>query len=186
LLNRAERRRLRNALYAELEANFDHFLPYVSGIKCPEQYPRIGFEQAFRNEVYAEALKQPILFRELHEAQTFSDLYEALAHTRALPEVEQLEWLKKLSRAITFYVENGLLSRRLLDRAHASPLPSGFRHPLVLWWEAKYRQIALRNIPPQDFSSQIGVGYLPANTLTSKIRALWKGIPGDPVTHRKG
>jgi hypothetical protein len=186
LNNRTERRRLRNALYAELEANFDHFLAYVSGIRFPEQYPRIAFEQAFRTEVYLEALKQPILFRELHEARTFSDVYELLARTSALPEVEQPAWLEKLSSALPFYIKKGLLSRRLLNRAHASYLPSGYRHPLSIWWGKKYRQITSRNVPPQEPSrpGETGIAYQPASTLFERIKALWRGIPGDPFEVR--
>jgi hypothetical protein len=180
LINRAERRRLRNALYAEMQANLDHFLPYVSGIQCPENYPRI----AFKTEVYLEALRQPVLFRELPEAQIFSDFYEHLAHTGTLPEAERGEWLRGLSEAPTFCIERGLLSRRLLHRAPSPFLPSGFRmggypHPLSIWWESKYRQIASRNIPPAR-PGEITVQYGSARTLFGKARALWRGIPGEP------
>jgi len=186
--SRAERRRLRYALYAELEANFDHFLLYASGIQFPQQYTRIGFEEAFRSEVYREALKHPILFRELREARAFSDLYELLARTSTLPEVEQPGWLGKLSAALAFYIKQGLLSRRLLNRAHASYLPSPYRHPLSTWCRKKYRQITWRNVPLQEplRPGETGIGYGPANTLSDKIRALWRGIPGEPSESRLG
>lgn len=184
LINRAERMRLRNALYAELHANFDHHIPYVSGLHPESGNPRIAFEKAFRTEVYQEALKQPILSRELREAPAFSDLYELLARTSALPEAEQPDWLTKISGAVDFFIKRGMLSEgRFYNRAHASYLHP-YRHPLSIWWGKKYRQITWRNTPPLEplRPGETGIGYYQtSSSLFGKIRALWRGIPGEPI-----
>lgn len=182
LNNRAERKRLRRALYAEMEANFSHFVIYISGLKSPDTYPRFEFDQMFKTEVYFEALKQPILFRELREAQTTSEFYEALARTRTLPEAEQPAWLQKFADALLVWVKQGLLSRRLLYRVHASALPSAFQGPFTVWLGKKYRQVAWRNMASQRPSQPGGaMAFLPPRTLFGRIRAFWRGIPGDPT-----
>jgi hypothetical protein len=176
LSNRAERKRLRRALYAELAANLiapGSFLTYVSGVMEPKIYPRFAFEQMFRTEVYQEALKQPILFREIREAPTFSMLYEGLARARTLPEAEQLAWLQKLNNeALPFSVQQGRLSRRLLH----------WPHPLTLWWRNKYWRVMRRNLASYKPSEHGGkMGFRPPRNPVAWIRAVRKGIPGDPV-----
>jgi len=169
LSNRAERKRLRRALYAELRANADwhQFLTYLSGIKAPGNYPRFAFEQIFRTEVYQEALKQPILFREIREAQTFSLIYEGLVRARTLPEEEQVEWLGKMSKSANDWVKQGRLSRQLLH------LP----HPLTVWRRKKYAQLVWRNVEPDN-----KLLFRAPDNLLKRIRAVCRGIPGDVAT----
>ncbi|MFY9727207.1 MAG: hypothetical protein WB579_25365 [Bryobacteraceae bacterium] len=175
LSNRAERKRLRRALYAEMAANLtaEPFLTYVSGIQDPANYPRFAFEQMFRTEVYQEALKQPILFREIREAKTFSLLYEGLARARTLPEAEQMAWLQKLNNEVLpFSVKQGRLSRRLL----------GWPHPLAVRWRKTYWHVISRNLAsykPEEYGGKMG--FQPPRNPFALIRALWKGIPGDPI-----
>ncbi len=69
-------------------------------------------------------------------------------------------------------VKQGRLSRRLL----------GWPHPLAVRWRKTYWHVISRNLAsykPEEYGGKMG--FQPPRNPFALIRALWKGIPGDPI-----
>jgi hypothetical protein len=179
LSTRTDRKRLRNALYSELAGNLNHLLPYLSSIAphAPMPYPIIS--QWLRLDVYQDALiKQPVLFNEIRESKAIAHIYLFFNALKDMPEAERFSRLKALTHWITQIITRKLLSRRLLKRHQVVLSPSLFdlRHPIIVRMARFSDQLAHRNFQPQGRCT-----FMPPTRLGQKLRALYKGIPGDPI-----
>lgn len=178
LANRTDRKRLRNALYSELAGNLNQSLIFLSTLNYPEQFPTM--DTWLRTEVYQDAItKQALLFHELPEGKTISLIYSVLNHSKTQNQAIQRESFSNCKNWINEQVKSGRLSRRLLNRHHTIDLPSvfDFRHPLVRRLDELYLRLTLRNVP----RTPTGIGYNRSDTLVRKIKALYRGIPGEPT-----
>jgi hypothetical protein len=108
LLVRAERKRLRNSLYAELGPNLSSMLFYQLRRRRtpPDYYPDIpGW---LRTEVYKKALEEPILFHEINESKISVGFFTAIAFLQDKPFAEQDELINRLRDYIHLEVEQGV------------------------------------------------------------------------------
>jgi hypothetical protein len=177
LLNRSERNRLRNALYAELGTNLRNLMAYQFIPSNPadnhlELYPEL--DKWFRTEVYDTALKQqPVLFHEIKEAPFFSEFYVFVRHANEKNEFERILLLKRINHHLNDLFNEGRLSRRKT----AAPYYSYKSRMRIPFSKRLYRLMG-RNM-------ERGFLYQPPDTFRQKIRALWLGrtdkFPRPPI-----
>jgi hypothetical protein len=181
LMNRVERKRLRNSLYSELGLNLANMLAYRM-TRRPESamaelpaWTYSSISRWLRREVYDQALKEsPVLFHELKEATPISQFYSAMSVIDSRPVAEQLERLALVRKVIAEEVKVGRLVRRKMHKHHAlRDWESPYSHPVLVWLRKKYHAIEYRNLP-KDGRGRI---YGPTDTILKKIRALWNGVP---------
>lgn len=124
-----------------------------------------------------QALKlTPILFHELREAAPISNFYLALLVCNAKDMAERLEMLGDIHKTIVANVKEKRLSRKKLNAAYTLA-GSPFRHPIRIWIERRYHILASRNVPKDGQ----GRAWKPSNTMDEKLKALWRGLPGEPM-----
>ena len=178
--NRADRKRLRKALYAEIAANTESVMLYQCRSrekgKSPEESGHPTLKQWIRMEVYEEALKQPILYREIKESHIFSDIYLSLTLLKDIPSAEADHAGRQFTEWMFDVVKKGQLSRRELSKP-------GFRYMALFkksfvpgWIRKQYYTFHHRNIKTSGYTR-----FHATDTLPKKIRALWQGLPGEPI-----
>jgi hypothetical protein len=139
---RRDRKRLRKSLYKELGFNLER-MHYFIILKQGQtvNVPRV--EEWERREVYDHALKdQPLVFRELKEANPISDFYMQLQHLRGMDIEKQRYAIVGINTWIEASVKQGRLSRRLLNASYTLGRHKLFLHPMLLSfqrWAARMR-----------------------------------------------
>lgn len=174
LLNRGERRRLRNALYGEIAVNFVAPVPNVIYLIDERNKDLKPDNWWLRTEVYAEAMKQPVLFYELRESKFISDLYTFISSVKALNADDQHKKLGGVIKFIEDAVQDKRLSRPLFHRHCKRPTflcsDSQFEHPFIRRLKRQYRKVAYRNLPSN-------CGYRPPIGVFQIIKSLFTGTP---------
>jgi hypothetical protein len=173
LLLRGDRKRLRNALYGEIVANFFALPPnivYLMDDRLKDMTQKGGW---LRTDAFVEAMKQPTLFYDLKEYKYIIDVYAFINSLQQVPLEEQRHRLRNANDAIVDAVRNKRLSLRLV-RKYCRGQNREFLHPVARAILRLYETTTTRNLPPGYPS------YLPARTLLGKMKAIWRGIPGDP------
>jgi hypothetical protein len=177
---RRERKRLRDALYQEFSENLEKLIcrQVIVGVAGGGPYAQV--DEWERREVYDQALKtQPVLFRDLREANFMSDFYLSLRKFRAMDAATQAQHLRDISARIDSDIEKGNLSRRRLKASYYTN-PSLYRHPVSAWLKKQYDRMSYRNAPKVTRPGVDYVSYDAVETLPKKLRALWAGVPGTP------
>jgi hypothetical protein len=177
-----EKKRLRRALYAELGANLQTMLGYQMDLSerlrgAPRPVP--GWTTNWlHKEVYTDALtKRPVMFRDLKEAKYIDDFYLGVA--RALEQAEgedQKTALIQIQSWVRALLPSAGLSRRELYRS-MKPLNAEFQSGFQRWIDRRYRRLVFRNVDTR----QGGQMFAPSPGLFKKLKAIWKGIPGDRI-----
>jgi len=176
LVNRDERRRLRNALYSELGLNIANT---ILNRPRKERLVNLPIGDWLRTEVYDQALRSsPVLLHEIKETPIFAQYYLAMSAAKAASPDDQRTILDMLGNFIRGRVEAKKLSRRKLNAV--CPLEiSLYPHPVIDWLTKRLRRlhsaIVWRNVP-KDGKTR---GFLPTVGTSNKIRALWCGVPGE-------
>jgi hypothetical protein len=180
LKTRVERRRLRKALYQELGQNLEQLIYIVWNHEAPpmDAWARFpGIEEFERREVYDLALKsQPVLFRGIKEANLIGEFYLAMDALKTAPPEQQVKGIRHLKEYLFENARKGQLSRRMLHKAFTlTGVSSRLSHPLRRHAGMLYNTLSTRNIP-KDGKTR---AWEASPTLFKKVKALWRGIPGD-------
>jgi len=183
---RDERKRLRNALYAELGANLQTLLSYQVDLAervrgRPARVPPI--DNWVRKEVYNEGLaKRPAMLRDLKEAKVFDDFYFALATGIQTPnDAEQRVALQTLMSWLHAMVHDNTLSRRRMYKV-VGRLSGDFRPPIQILLTRLFSNLISRNLrlAPDECAT-----YMYPKTISEIARAIWKGLPSRSITIMK-
>jgi hypothetical protein len=187
-----DKRSMRKSLYAELASNLSHFLPYSSNIGSPETHPYPTPEKWYRTYAFKAATAQPMLFSGIQESNTFFEISLHLETIFAAPTQHHPRLLHELERGIGRYINDGVLSRALLNRYYAKWRPSPFESAFKRWRKSTFHKMTTRNTPNPVHVRRIYPGengiryrevdwYDSAETLFGKIKALISGVPGKPM-----
>jgi hypothetical protein len=180
--HRVERKKLRQALYAELGANMQTFMMHLLDLAEEANNGRATrvphIDGWIRREVYDDALKRSVLFRELKEAKVLDDFYFATAKALEKPKDERRAALRNIAVWFNTTVDDGTVSRRLMYRVTGR---FGYNHRprWRKWVTRRYSKLVSRNLKtkPNEAAS-----WMPPKTLIGHLEAIRTGLPSKEIT----
>ena len=179
--HRVERKKLKNALYAELGANYQTLvmhsldLHYYEAEARPMRQPDV--KDWIRTEVYNDALKRPVLFRELKEAKVLDDFYFAITKAVVKPIAERREAIKHVFDWFVLNVDNGSISRRRMYVV-TGPFGHVYKPRWRTWLSRTYAKLISRNLKRAPNES---IGYMPPKTVIEHFEAIRTGLPSREI-----